>query len=334
MAKLRQGTSVYFDTVQKILEKVNGEYKIPTIEINRDFERRVKKMQPHFVKGLPSLEIFVIINVLSGFNITLNGETIFVSKGKKLADGNTRRESMEQHPEQIPGHNVIFIQFDVDNEEDFKNLYYSYDSSASVENSADKITGAFNLLGMDLVSKTAKSGTLGEAIKAAYPGDRKDSILDKVAYFKNEIQILDKTGLLNPADKELKFQMLFAMALIALKLYDHPETQALRCITGLEVLAREASDNLDVTGDRWDGLTAICYEYFYPGQKGWIPKGAHRQTGSKTLEPQLDFLLYCFSKYMAKQKIDKKQGFQPTNWKGEYQSTIEIIADRLTRIAA
>jgi hypothetical protein len=334
MAKIRKGTSVYFDSVHRILEKANGEYKIPTIEINRDFERRVKKMQQYFVKGLPSLEIFVIINVLAGFNITLNNESIFVSKGKKLADGNTRRESMEQHPEQIPEHDVIYIQFDVDNEEDFKNIYYSYDSSASVENSADKITGAFNLLGMDLVSKTAKSGTLGEAIKAAYPGDRKDSILDKVAYFKNELQILDKTGLLNPVDKELKFQMLFAMALIVLKLYDHPETQLLRCITGLEILGREASDNLDITGDRWDGLTAICYEYFNPGKKGWIPAGMHRQTGVKTLEPQLNFLLYCFAKYMAKQKVDKTQGFQHSNWKGEYESTMQILSDRMSRIAA
>ena len=334
MPNLRKGTSVYFDTMKRILEKVNGEYKIPTIEINRDFERRVKKMQQHFTKGLPSLEIFVIINVLCDLTITLNGEKIDVPKGKKLADGNTRRESAEQHPEQIPENDVIFIQFDVETEADFKDIYYSYDSSASVENSADKITGAFNLLGMDLVSKTAKAGTLGEAIKAAYPGDRKDSILDKVAYFKNEIQTLDKTGLLNPADNQLKFQMLFAMALIVLKLYDHPDTQALRCITGLEILARFKSDSLDITGDKWDGLTASAYEYFYPGQKGWIPEGKHRQTGAKTLDDQLDFLLYCFGKYMAKQKLDKIQGFHHRNWKGEYESPMSIIADRLTRIAA
>ena len=82
---------------------------------------------------------------------------------------------------------------------------------------------------------------------------------------------------------------------------------------------------MSLSGDRWDGLTAMCFEIFNPGKKDWIPEGMLKKTSFSTQKPQMDFFLYCFEKYMSSKKIDKTKGFKPSNWEGKWEEIADLL---------
>jgi hypothetical protein len=271
-------------------------------------------------------------------------EIVTVQPGIYMCDGHTRRLFYKLNPEQKPNHQVIVHVYTVDNAKDYVSIYNAYDSPDSVETSSNKVTGAFRAVGIldKIASPTLKRGGVGSAINLAYPFDNRDPIINKVAYFKDELLLLDRIGVFTPSDNSLKFQTLWASALIFAKLYagDSNSDTYLRLLAFLEGVARIRSDDLSYGENKWDGLTAMLYELFFPGKKKWIPEGMHRKTSYSTVQPQMNFMLYCMIElYMNDKKLCKQYGFRPTYWDtytdtstdektvGYYAVTKEILAN-------
>jgi len=311
--------------------------------LQRDESLRIKKMAPIFRRGVPTLYNFAAINITEEFDLEVGGDVIPVKPGMHLCDGHTRRLFFKMYPDAQPNHPVIVTVYSVDNAEAYKAIYNAYDSADSVEVVAHKIQGAFRALGIldKVTSPKLKSGGIGTAISIAYPGDHRDSIADKVSFFKDEILLLDSLNVFSPNDKDLKFQTLWAAGLMLAKMYntstDTP-TYA-RMISFLQGIARIRSDDLQCGDTKWDGLTALLYEVFNPGKKNWIPEGALRKTSFATIDAQMNFFLYCMIElYMNDKKLDKTKGFKPKFWNnyvsdvtdhevGYYRATKEMLRD-------
>jgi hypothetical protein len=95
-------------------------------------------------------------------------------------------------------------------------------------------------------------------------------------------------------------------------------------VAGLQSLAGAKADELNLSGDRWDGLTCIEVQYL-TNMKNWIERGYLRKTSFATVKPQLDFLLYCFELYMTKTKINKSKGFNSRPQDGIYDTILDQL---------
>ena len=182
---------------------INDILLLPEVPCQRDHLRRVKKMNEHFIKPVKSKHEFTIFNVTNGFNIKVYDEITFVEEGVYLANGNTRAESKRQLDSgknnigYNPEHPVITTIVTINTPKQLLDEYYSIDTAAATEGSADIVRGSIKLLEMDISSKKGMSGMWGTALNAAYPGDNKDEHYKKMAYFKHEIVLLDESGMWN-----------------------------------------------------------------------------------------------------------------------------------------
>jgi len=299
---------------------------LPTIPINRDEKRRIPKMRKILQNWLPTHDEIAIFRVTKDIEVTVEeGEKIPVAAGSYLGNGNTRRECYSQYPDEAPTTDLVATIYDVSSEIEFTKFYYSYDSTDSAESGAQKIQGAIRLLGMNVSSTVAKNGGFRTALDIAHPNP-KASVIEKVSYFKEEIQLLDRVGIFSHMDKDLKFQAMYAMCLMAAKYWNSPTDQYDRMVAGLQNLASAKADEMNLAGDRWDGLTCIQVLYFTNGQmKQWVEPGFLRKTSFATVKPQMDFLLYCFELYMLKQKINKSKGFNSRPQDGLYDTIMEQL---------
>lgn len=299
---------------------------LPTVEINRDEKRRVSKMRKILQNWIPPHDEIAIFKVTTDIEVTIDeGETVPVKKGFKLGNGNTRRAYYRAYPDEAPTTDLVATVYEINSEEDFKKYYYSYDSADSVESGAQKIQGAIRLLGMNVSSTVAKNGGFRSALDIAHPNP-KASIIEKVSFFKQEIELLDRVGIFSHLDKSLKFQALYAMALMAAKYWNTPADQYDRMVAGLQTLVNAKWDDINLGGDRWDGLTCIQVLYFSNGtMKQWVEPGYLRKTSFATVKPQMDFLLYCFELYMTKTKINKSKGFNSRPQDGYYDNIMDQL---------
>jgi hypothetical protein len=301
--------------------------ELPHHHLQRDENQRIKKMTPIFRKRVPTLYNFAVINVTEQFDIDLGNDVVTVTPGMRICDGHTRRLFFKENPQEKPTHPVLVTVYSVDNAQDYTAIYNAYDSADSVETTAHKITGAFRTLGIldRITAPVVKKGSIGTAISLAYPGDSRDPIIEKVAYFKDEILLLDALNVFSPNDNDLKFQTLWSSCLMFAKLYngDKETTAYLRMINFLQRVAQIRSDDLSYSDNKWDGLTALLFEVFNPGKKGWIPEGRLRKTSFATVSPQMNFFLYTMIElYMADKKLDKTKGFKPSFW-NNYTASVD-----------
>jgi hypothetical protein len=119
---------------------------------------------------------------------------------------------------------------------------------------------------------------------------------------------------------------MYAAALIAAKYWNTPSDQHDRMVAGLLSLVNAKYDDMNLNGDRWDGLTCIQVLYFTNGQmKQWVEPGYLRKTSFSTVKPQMDFLLYCFELYMTKNKINKSKGFNSRPQDGIYDTILDQL---------
>jgi len=297
---------------------------LPTIPINRDEKRRIPKMRKILQDWLPTHDEIAIFRVTKDIEVTVEeGEKVPVKAGDYLGNGNTRRKYYAMYPQEAPETDLVATVYDVHSEKEFIKFYYSYDSTESAESGAQKIQGAIRLLGMNVSSTVAKNGGFRSALDIAHPNP-KASVIEKVSYFKEEIQLLDRVGIFSHMDKDLKFQAMYAMCLMAAKYWSSPSDQYDRMVAGLQTLAAAKADEMNLSGDRWDGLTCIEVQYFTE-MKNWVEKGFLRKTSFATVKPQLDFLLYCFELYMLKQKINKSKGFNSRPQDNLYDTIMEQL---------
>ena len=293
--------------------------------INRDERRRLNRLK--FLKKHnrthDEIALFVVRELIHV--TTKDGDTYPIGPGVYLGNGNGRRLWYEENPDYTPTTETLTATVhEITDGEEYELLYDCYDSDDSVEKSAEKIQGVLNFMGVNVNSTKAKSGAFGSALSMAY-GDWKASAKDRISTFKSEIELIDKVGMFSPEDRGLSFQAMFAMSLIVAKLYGTPEKSKERMISGLQFLASAKQDDMQYGDQKWDGLTAICYEVFNPGGKGWIPEGMLGATKGSSQAPQLDFFLYCFEKYMMSQKLDKTKGFKESNWKGKWAEIADLL---------
>lgn len=304
--------------------EILNEKNIETIEVNRDVNSRLDKMKKIFKSPTQTQRSITIFNVKQNMEINLDFDTVSVLKGFKLSDGNTRRKFWLANPD-IMKENLLVTFIDIDNEQDYLREYYSIDSSNSVESMGNKITGAINLLSMDLRTRKAQRGQFGEAIKYAYPGDvLKDSVLKKVAYFKNEIEQLDKVGLFDPADKAISNAgaALLSAFLIAQKLYAKPNEQRAKLLDGMRKLANLESESYqqhnhrDAAPGRMDGMLQIIHESIHNTRIG----EAYGSTKRAHMPIAISFYLYCIEKWMTNQHPHVKNGFK--KWERTYDEVM------------
>jgi hypothetical protein len=306
--------------------KTKDLFKLKTNAIQREHEKRVKKMGKHFDKRLSTQFNFSAVVCTTTFTGKYQGEIVEVSPGVDMLDGHTRRhysKDAEAYPE-----DVTCMVYEVDNWEDYKNFYYSFDASEAAEKTNEKIVGACRALNIKLTSSTALGGGFGSALNIAYPGDRNDDILTKVAYFKTELEELDAIGLMKPTEKQMKAQCLMAAGLMALKIYGEPPETHARMIGGLQQLAKARKDAPFWSDpDNWFGMDAIAYQYLEQGDPDnwWVEKGYLRSTKFMSIAPQMDFIWYFFEKYMSKLKVKKGKGVKPSFFVGKFDEYQEAL---------
>lgn len=299
--------------------------KIWDHKTQRAYKTRLRKMSPIFAKRTAPQDTVHIIEMTRDVRGKYQGEPVDVYAGYHLADGHTRREwwiKQQNNFEELPETITAFV-YKVDSWKEYKAIYDSFDAQESTEKKNEKITGAINALGLDIKTPRAKGGNFASALDIAYPGDNKDDVLTKVAYFKDEIATLDETGIFAPKDKSLAFQCLFAIGLAALKVYSTPPTQLTRIIGGLRDLATKQSDRMNWNEDKWYGVDAIIREYTsYDVARTIIPEGYHKKTSFSSIQPQMDFMWYVIETYMMKQSISKSGGFKKNHVDGSWDKAL------------
>jgi hypothetical protein len=296
---------------------------IQRIEINRD--EKFRQNQVNFLREhLPTHDEIAIFVVENTITVTLDTEEIDVLPGVYLGNGNCRRMwyANLKNADYVPTTDMIAMVYNVSSGEEYRALYDSYDSIDSVDKANMKIQGAIGLLKVNVNSSVAKRGGFMTALNIAHGG--KESPLEKVAEFKDEIELLDHCGIFN-ADKDLKFQSFYGAMLIAAKFWGEPETSRDRLISGLQRLSGASAIDLDTAGDKWDGLTAMLYQIFHPETNKWIPVDMMRKTNFTAIEPQMDFFLYCMELYMSSTKLSKRKGFKSCNWSGTYKTIKDVM---------
>ena len=160
-----------------------------------------------------------------------------------------------------------------------------------------------------------------------------DIPLEKVAYFKDEIAMLDLCNIFNPTTDDLKNQGFYCACLIAAKLYSVPNSSNQKLREVFRSLARLDIDDLKVSDKKWNGVTCIIHQMVRPNEKGeWYPMEYHKATKGAAWGPVQGFLLYCIELQMTDKLISKKGGFRPkSQWfdgdKGfsKYMETLETL---------
>ena len=293
---------------------------LPKVPSNRPVEKRVNKMNKHFVKDVKSIHNFTVFWVKNDLLVRINSEDILVKTGWYVADGNTRLLSNKQlnnpdHKATIgynPIHDVITKIVEITTEKLFLEEYYSIDNSAATENNGDLIRGAMGLLGVEMVSKKGKAGTFGSAISNAYPGDNTSSILDKVAYFRKELLLLDECGVFNTTETALQTQHFYCAALMSAKMYSEPSSQRDRLVGLLKDISRIDFDGLKTSKDKWNGMTYLVYQSVMPNKHVNIyDEQFHKSTKFASWNPVVGFMLYCIDNHMGDKLIAKK-GVRPS----------------------
>jgi hypothetical protein len=299
--------------------------------LQRNHKDRVNKMAKKYSPSVPTLsEVQAVIATTD-----LTGEyyevEIDVPAGEESkVNGHTRNEywtgdkfsklaAQQGHVPEM----VSLTVYEVDTWDDYKKLYDSFDSPDAVETSNNKIQSAIRAIGIPVTSKMAMGGKFGTALRHAYPGDDKEPVFTKVAYFADEISDLDRAGGFEPNEKGLKFQALTSAMLAALKVWDKPDSNRQRLLSGISQIVNFDKDRANWSSSEWNGIDAILKEFGSDGTM--LPSGVHRSTKYADVDMQLDFIWYWLEIYMNKKTILKTNSFNTKHAKGKYKEFMELL---------
>ena len=299
---------------------------IPDANIEREYRSRAKKQIPQFNKQAESVLDFAIFNIKQDLKVKINNDTIDVKKGFQKGDCHTRVEAWTKHdPSFKPAAvNVKFI--DIETAEQYKVEYYSYDSTEATEKNNHKITGALNLLNIDMRSTRGKKGNFGESVRYAYPYDSKCWIAQKIGYFKDELPLVDKY-IMQVDSKELRqfTSTLISAFLIALKIYGKPAEQKQQLISLMKKVSQITKDDWQLkhhpnndNHSRWDGAQHIMREAH---DQNVIQHGTSRVD----YENSVSFFLYCINNWMQGKFLVQ---IKKDNFVDCYSDAMDIIEDQ------
>lgn len=288
------------------------------LPIQRNEQRRVKRKEKIFSKSYSTLAHITIIEVKNRVENTENNETISIEPGFYLVDGYTRRLYWQNNPDTAPIE-VSAMCYEAKTYDDVKNTYYSFDNASAVERSNEIVASAMTAFGIRGNSNKVITGQLGSALRTAYPGDDKDSVYQKVSYFKREIEFLDKVGIFSPSTTKLGYQVNFAFALAAAKAYGLGNKRmefGLRTIATAKLM-NSSTWNPSTNPDKVYGLEALIREYLWQeGCLGFIPQ-EYKFNGKYTaVDYQMDVMAYLFSHWMEEKEpfANSRKAQNPQNY--------------------
>jgi len=316
-----------------------GKYIIPKLKtqdflaldkhaIERPYHKRLRKMKKHFDKKLKTLTDVAIIVSTKDIGGDFNGTTITIKKGDEhKLDAHTRgldwQQTLDQGKE-VPEFLMCTV-YEVDSWDEYTALYYSFDSSDSAEKPAEKIAGTYDILGIAVNTTPAVSGNYATALSTAYPGADTDSIIKKVSYFKEEIELLDETKVFGCKSG---CQSVYAMALTQAKLNASPGKSLARLTAGLQDLSRYKKGS-QTTNDLGKFYGPDLIAYVYLGQDeienapaSWKVEPAYlKKTSYATMPTQLNFLTYCMDIYMTKDPKKERGGVKRSSFENRWEAS-------------
>lgn len=302
----------------RVYTKVPFEFlrKIKKLPINRAVLERLRKQADNFEKDTFSKMVFRVFNITKRIVLDYDYEKVVIEPDRYIGDGHTRIASAEAIEKgEIkkgfkPDKDCIVIEVDISDSNQLLEEYFSLDSSAATETSADKIRGALIALNVSLSSPIGRKGSFASALNFAYPGDVRDSALAKIAYFKKELELLDSCGVFEPNDSEIGKQHFYCSCLIAAKYYSGHSSEVQ---DRLKKFFKEASTlevrQLNTSDDYWSGLTYLMYQASHPNKNCHIyDTEFHGATKGASWNPVVGWMLWCIDKYIKGQKIHFRNG--------------------------
>ena len=239
-------------------------------------------------------------------------------------NGNTRAECWKAFIDEdelgLVPENVNAVIYNVEDDEEAKKLYYTFDSDDSVEKNPDKITGVYRALGIHgrfNLPKIAKGGIAkslqyASLNRSCNPASVRDlNWFEIINDFKEELLALD--GL---SPKPIFDSHIICASLMMFKRYG---VNNKRLLEGLGTL------NASIKGPQHpkygtDGITAILEEWSV--DKYFEIKA----TDGISFPRQQDFLLYCFEKWMKNQNVTTyKRPSEGKPGKGKRQSLYDAF---------
>lgn len=244
---------------------------------------------------------------------TLLDVALFVYPDGKtvIGNGNTRKHiwvNSDAFKAAVPTH-VRASYYSVTDDADAQSLYYTFDSDTAVEKGADKFQGAFRAAGLTLQYDMLAKGAGASGYKAALRGTGVSDTnpVDVVEYLKAELPVLDGLNWVSGASFKGFRPAFFAAAIMLLKKYG---TKNKRLIAGLNQLVSNNGGGANSN----DPIDKILYTWHLGGDR-YVPDTKSNSSGA--LEKQLDYVLYCFDRYMSNKtigRVTKLEGTYKTFW--------------------
>lgn len=216
---------------------------------NRDVEPRVSKVVKLLSKKYLPIHSVVTVGVaVKPFSNYKKGEMFRL-------DGNTRAEAFRVKPELIPTVPFNVMMIDIESKKEAEEIYYSIDSSDSVETAAHKVTGFLRERNYNAKTKNIKNGVFKGALLNAckYVHNENGDLLQKadfdtmLDYFWNELVYIDQSGVINSKDGRVVGNVTTSLLLICKK-YGTDNERVKLLINNLKNFVTECNDQTQVDG--------------------------------------------------------------------------------------
>ena len=207
-----------------------------------------------------------------------------------IGNGNTRKHiwvNSDAFKSTVPSQ-VRATYYSVADDEDARNLYYTFDNDAAVEKGADRFQGAFRAGGIKMSFEPLAKGGGASGYKAALRGTGvcdTDSVA-VVKYLKDELPVLDTLQWAQTSSFRGFRPAFFAASIMLLKKHG---VKNKRLINGLNKMVSNSGGAAHST----DPIDKILYTWHTGGDSN-VPDV--KSNSSSALDNQLDYILYCFDR--------------------------------------
>jgi len=285
---------------------------LPPYNQNRDTEPRIAKI----VKILSTTPLPTQLEVAVGKVTKPFGP--YKKNDHFRLNGNTRCDAWTIRPELIPDTNLDVKIYEVDSKEYARALYDSFDSSDSVENSTDKVTGYLRERKFKAKNYRIRKGSFKTAVNNAcrYAHDENGVYLNgkefnnkfdvKLEYFWKELVKLDTY----PLDELTKYSGNVVTAfLLVLKKYGLKNER-------FDELFNNFKESLTTynTASYVDGVNYVFNDVYPKSTDVWT------QTGFSNSFLLISKILYGFDMFMKDEKVAKKEKLKDKFLKEFYQN--------------
>jgi hypothetical protein len=285
---------------------------LPPYNLNRDTDGRIAKI----VRILSSTPLPTQLEVAVGKVTKPFGP---YKKGDYFRlNGNTRCDAWEVRPELIPDSHLDVKIYEVDSKEYAKALYDSFDSTDSVENSTDKVTGYLRERNYKAKNYRIKKGSFKTAVNNAcryahnqegvylHGKDMNNKFDVKLDFYWKELTKLDTY----PLDELTKYSgNVLTAFLLVLKKYGTNNKK-------FDQLFNNFKDSITTynTASYVDGVNYVFNNIYTANHEVWT------QTGFSNSFSLISKILYGFDMFMKGENVSKKEKLKDKFLKEFYQN--------------